>query len=54
MLVGGYVWGGLGDVFGRKRVLIAAMIVNAACGSGSSLAQTKQTFIVMRFFSGVG
>ncbi|TRY68645.1 hypothetical protein TCAL_07687 [Tigriopus californicus] len=54
MLVGGYIWGTLGDSFGRKRVLIAAMLVNAFCGFFSSLAQEKIVFFVFRFLSGVG
>jgi len=54
MLVGGYVWGSLGDTYGRRNTLVAAMLVNAACGFASSLAQDKYTFIVMRFLSGVG
>ncbi len=29
MMVGGYVWGALGDSIGRRSVLINAMIVNA-------------------------
>ncbi len=54
MLVGGYVWGSLGDTYGRRNILILAMAVNAMCGFLSSLSQDKYTFIVMRFFSGVG
>ncbi len=54
MMVGGYIWGSLGDTFGRRNVLITAMLVNASCGSLSSLAQDKYTFLVMRFLSGVG
>lgn len=54
MLIGGYIWGTLGDSFGRKRVLIAAMLVNAFCGFFSSLAQEKVVFFVFRFLSGVG
>ncbi len=54
MLVGGYVWGTLGDTFGRRSILMSAMLVNAFFGATSSLAQDKYTFLVMRFLSGVG
>ena len=54
MLIGGYIWGTLGDTYGRKRILIVAMFVNAFCGFISSLAQEKVTFFVFRFLSGVG
>eukprot|EP00095_Tigriopus_kingsejongensis_P000777 maker-scaffold67_size430214-snap-gene-1.18 protein:Tk00777 transcript:maker-scaffold67_size430214-snap-gene-1.18-mRNA-1 annotation:"hypothetical protein DAPPUDRAFT_304078" len=54
MLIGGYIWGSLGDSFGRKKILIVAMFVNALCGFISSLAQTKAVFFTFRFLSGVG
>ena len=54
MLVGGYVWGGLGDSLGRKKTLIGAMIINALCGFLSSFATSKGLFFTLRFFSGVG
>jgi MFS family permease len=54
MLVGGYIWGGLGDSLGRKKTLIAAMIINALCGFLSSFAASKEIFFALRFFSGVG
>ena len=54
MLVGGYIWGGLGDSLGRKKTLIAAMIINAVCGFASSFATSKELFFGFRFFSGVG
>lgn len=54
MLVGGYLWGSLSDVYGRKRTLILAMLINAFCGFGSSLSQEKTSFFIIRFLSGVG
>lgn len=54
MLVGGYMWGGLGDSFGRKKTLIASLFINAICGFISSFIQTKDWFLFMRFCSGVG
>jgi len=54
MLIGGYVWGGISDVYGRKKTLIVAMFVNAFCGFGSSLSQEKISFFIIRFVSGVG
>ena len=54
MMIGGYVWGTLGDSMGRKKILINAMFVNAICGFASSLAQEKITFFILRFLSGVG
>jgi len=54
MLIGGYIWGSVGDILGRRKTLIIAMIVNAVFGIGSSLSQQKWQFFVMRFFSGLG
>ena len=54
MLVGGYIWGSLGDMYGRRKTLIVAMVVNFACGLASSFAGSKNSFIVWRFLSGLG
>eukprot|EP00088_Acartia_fossae_P019815 TRINITY_DN2157_c0_g1_i18.p1 TRINITY_DN2157_c0_g1~~TRINITY_DN2157_c0_g1_i18.p1 ORF type:complete len:533 (-),score=59.66 TRINITY_DN2157_c0_g1_i18:164-1762(-) len=54
MMIGGYVWGALGDSLGRRLCLIYAMVVNALAGGGSSLAQDYWVFVLMRFLSGVG
>uniref|UniRef100_A0A6A7G016 Synaptic vesicle glycoprotein 2B n=1 Tax=Hirondellea gigas TaxID=1518452 RepID=A0A6A7G016_9CRUS len=54
MMVGGYVWGTLGDVYGRRRMLIFSLLVNAVAGLLSSLMQEYTGFLVMRFISGLG
>jgi len=54
MMLGGYVWGSLGDTIGRRAVLINAMVVNAVAGLLSSFSQTFHTFLFLRFVSGVG
>lgn len=54
MLIGGFVWGTLGDSIGRRKVLMNAMLVNALAGIGSSFAQEFYLFIILRFVSGVG
>ena len=54
MMIGGYVWGSLGDTLGRRRVLINAMLVNAIAGFLSSLSQEFYFFLLLRFISGVG
>ena len=54
MMIGGYVWGSLGDSLGRRRVLINAMLVNAVAGLLSSFSQEFPSFLLMRFLSGVG
>ena len=54
MMLGGYIWGCLGDVFGRRRVLIVSLLVNATAGLLSSLMQNFPAFLIMRFISGLG
>jgi len=54
MMLGGYVWGSLGDTIGRRKVLMNAMIVNAAAGFLSSFSQDYYFFLLLRFISGVG
>ena len=54
MMIGGYVWGSLGDTLGRRTVLINAMVVNTVAGLLSSLSQDFYLFMLLRFLSGVG
>ena len=54
MMIGGYIWGSLGDIFGRRNILINAMLVNAAAGFFSSFSQDFYVFLFLRFLSGVG
>jgi len=54
MLIGGFFWGSLGDIYGRRNTLIVAMMVNAVAGAVSSLSQNYPTFLALRFLSGLG
>ena len=54
MLIGGYTWGSLADVFGRKRTLMTAMLFNGICGLVSSLSPNFLFFLFFRLASGIG
>ena len=54
MMIGGYIWGGLGDSLGRRGVLMVSMAFNAIFAMLSCLAMSKELFITLRFLSGVG
>ena len=54
MLIGGYSWGSLADVFGRKRTLMSAMLFNGICGLLSSLSPNFLFFLFFRLASGIG
>ena len=40
MMVGGYIWGGLGDSLGRRGVLMVSMVFNSLFAMGSALCQS--------------
>lgn len=54
MMIGGYIWGGLGDSLGRRGVLMVSMAFNALFAMLSCLAMSKELFITLRFLSGIG
>ncbi|XP_045608814.2 synaptic vesicle glycoprotein 2B isoform X1 [Procambarus clarkii] len=54
MMAGGYIWGCLGDIYGRRNVLIVSLLVNALAGILSSFAQSFPLFLFFRFTSGLG
>ena len=54
MLIGGYTWGSLADVFGRKHTLMAAMLFNGICGIISAFSPNFIFFLVFRLASGIG
>lgn len=54
MMIGGYIWGSLGDLWGRRNVLICCLFVNGAFAFASAFAQSYLVFILLRFLCGVG
>ncbi|KAG1663264.1 Synaptic vesicle glycoprotein 2B [Nymphon striatum] len=54
MMFGSYIWGALGDVYGRRNVLSIALLINGVFGGLSGLAQSFGPFLLMRFISGLG
>ena len=54
MLLGGFLWGSLGDIYGRRATLIVAMLVNTVFGAVSAVSGDYATFLVLRFISGLG
>lgn len=54
MLIGGYLWGSLADVFGRKGTLFTAMLLNGVCGAIAAFSPNFLFFLFFRFFSGIG
>ncbi|EDV21361.1 uncharacterized protein TRIADDRAFT_36521, partial [Trichoplax adhaerens] len=54
MMVGGYVWGGLADVQGRRNILRYALFVNGLFGLISAFSPNFGFFAFCRFMSGLG
>jgi len=54
MMVGGYLWGSLADVLGRRKVLMIAMLLNGTFAFGSAFSPNFYVFLVLRFASGIG
>jgi len=54
MMIGGYVWGSLADVFGRKKCLVTALLVNGASAFVSAFSLNFYFFLAFRFASGIG
>lgn len=54
MMIGGYLWGGLADVIGRRPCLISAMLLNGVCGLISSFSVNFYMFLAFRLASGIG
>jgi MFS family permease len=62
-ILGGYVltFGGflilggrLGDLYGRKRMLLIGLTIFAACSVLTAFARTPETFLAFRFLKGIG
>ena len=54
MMFGGYLWGSLSDVVGRRSCLITSLTVNGLFGFASALSPNYPLFLFFRFGSGVG
>ncbi|MBN0047071.1 MFS transporter [Streptomyces actuosus] len=46
--------GRLGDIFGRRRVLMTGLVVFALCSLGAGLASTPSSIITLRIAQGIG
>lgn len=54
LLLGGYVWGWLGDQWGRRTSLVISLAINGLFGLLSSFSQSFFQLIVFRFCAGIG
>ncbi len=54
MLIGGYAWGGIADISGRRLTLISSLTVNGLFGALSAFSPDFYVLLLLRFLSGVG
>mmetsp|Transcript_35217 Transcript_35217/g.54948 ORF Transcript_35217/g.54948 Transcript_35217/m.54948 type:complete len:435 (-) Transcript_35217:46-1350(-) len=54
MMLGGWLWGGLSDSWGRTRVLATCLAVNSLFGFLSAFSPEFYTLLACRFLSGLG
>eukprot|EP00878_Enallax_costatus_P028002 GHUV01030197.1.p1 GENE.GHUV01030197.1~~GHUV01030197.1.p1 ORF type:complete len:355 (+),score=73.51 GHUV01030197.1:160-1224(+) len=54
MLLGGVLWGPLGDSLGRRTTLALALAINATFGMLSAAARTASDLVFLRLIAGIG
>jgi MFS transporter, putative metabolite:H+ symporter len=54
MLIGGFVWGIIGDKFGRLSVLFGSIILYSTATFANAYANSFEVYLVLRFLAGVG
>ena len=54
MLIGGYLWGGLADISGRRTVLLMSLFVNSFFAFLSAFSPNYYFLLIARFLSGIG
>ncbi len=54
MLLGGLLWGILGDKKGRKSVLFGSILLYSLANAANGLVNDIQTYMLLRFVAGVG
>jgi MFS transporter, putative metabolite:H+ symporter len=54
MLLGGILWGWLGDVKGRLKIMFGSILIYSLANFANGLVTTLPAYAVMRFIAGVG
>ncbi|SEK56706.1 MFS transporter [Parapedobacter koreensis] len=54
LLLGGLLWGILGDKFGRVKVLFGSILLYSAANMANGFVQDIHTYAVIRFVAGIG
>jgi len=54
MLIGGFIWGIIGDKFGRLSVLFGSIILYSTATFANAFADSFHMYLLLRFLAGVG
>ncbi len=54
MLVGGLLWGWLGDVKGRKQILFGSILLYSVANIANAFVQSVEMYSLIRFIAGLG
>lgn len=54
MLIGGVLWGILGDKRGRKSVMFGSILLYSICNIANAFVADTETYAWLRFFAGIG
>ena len=54
LLLGGVIWGVLGDRLGRIKVLFGSIALYSLANFGNAYVQTAETYMIVRFIAGIG
>ncbi len=54
LLIGGILWGMLGDRWGRKKVLFGSILLYSLANIANGYAQGMTSYAVLRFIAGIG
>ena len=54
MVIGGIIWGIIGDKFGRLKVLFGSIILYSLANIANGFVQDINTYIIIRFIAGIG
>jgi MFS family permease len=54
MVIGGIIWGIIGDKFGRLKVLFGSIILYSIANIANGFVQDIDTYMIIRFIAGIG
>jgi len=54
MVIGGIIWGIIGDKFGRLKVLFGSILLYSAANIANGFVQDINMYIIIRFIAGIG